>query len=166
MAERFGVSRQAVHRWLGWYRDEGLDGLADRSHRPRAHPERTSPEVEAAICELRRGHPRRPPRRTTTATTPNATARRTTRQQPRRPRHRGQKIHVGIGHAGRTLTVEDTDTDTDTDTAFRVHDSDQLLTEVPRTTTKPIARFKVRKPEPPRQRRIACTDRDDHGARP
>jgi transposase len=30
VAERFGVSRQAVHRWVRWYRDEGLDGLADR----------------------------------------------------------------------------------------------------------------------------------------
>ncbi len=50
VAERFGVSRQAVHRWVRWYRDDGLDGLADRSHRPQ--------EVEAAICELRRTHPR------------------------------------------------------------------------------------------------------------
>src|SRR3954470_8259848 len=58
VAERFGVSRQAVHRWIGWYRDEGLDGLADQSHRPHAHPAQTSPEVEAAICELRRNHPR------------------------------------------------------------------------------------------------------------
>jgi len=58
VAERFGVSRQAVHRWLGWYRGEGLDGLADRSHRPRAHPAQTRPDVEAAICELRRAHPR------------------------------------------------------------------------------------------------------------
>src|SRR5439155_17295387 len=45
-------------RWVGWYRDEGLAGLSDRSHRPHAHPARTSPEVEAAICELRRAHPR------------------------------------------------------------------------------------------------------------
>ena len=58
VAERFGVSRQAVHRWVGWYRDEGLDGLADRSHRPHAHPMQTSAEVEAAICEMRRAHPR------------------------------------------------------------------------------------------------------------
>jgi hypothetical protein len=36
VAERFGVSRQAVHRWVGWYRDEGLDGLAGRSSRPRS----------------------------------------------------------------------------------------------------------------------------------
>ena len=58
VAERFGVSRQAVHRWVRWYRDEGLDGLSDRSHRPNFHPAQTSPEVEAAICELRRTHPR------------------------------------------------------------------------------------------------------------
>ena len=35
VARRYGVSRQAVHRWLGWYRDEGLAGLTDRSSRPR-----------------------------------------------------------------------------------------------------------------------------------
>ncbi|MEU9827948.1 IS481 family transposase [Micromonospora chersina] len=58
VAERFGVSRQAVHRWLGWYRDHGLDGLVDRSHRPHAHPAQTLAEVEAVICELRRNHPR------------------------------------------------------------------------------------------------------------
>ena len=58
VAERFGVSRQAVHRWVGWYRDEGLGGLADRSHRPHGHPAQTGADVEAAICEMRRGHPR------------------------------------------------------------------------------------------------------------
>jgi hypothetical protein len=36
---------------------------------------------------------------------------------------------------------------------FRVYDSDELLTEVARTTTKNIARLKVRKPEPPRRAR-------------
>jgi transposase len=58
VAERFGVSRQAVHRWRRWYEDEGLDGLADRSDRPRGHPAQTRPEVEAAICEMRRAYPR------------------------------------------------------------------------------------------------------------
>jgi transposase len=61
VAERFGVSRQAMHRWVGWYRDEGLDGLRDRSHHPHAHPAQTSPEVEAVIRELRRSHPRTRP---------------------------------------------------------------------------------------------------------
>jgi transposase len=58
VADRFGVSRQAVHRWLGWYADHGLEGLADRSSRPHSSPGQTPPEVEAAICELRRNHPR------------------------------------------------------------------------------------------------------------
>jgi hypothetical protein len=56
-----------------------------------------------------------------------------------------QKIQVGIGHAGRTVAVELADT------TFRIYDGDQLLTEVTRSTTKPIARFKARKPEPPRR---------------
>lgn len=64
----------------------------------------------------------------------------------------GQKIQVGIGHAGRTVTVEQADT------SFRVYDADQLLIEVVRTTTKTIARFKVRQPEVPRQRQLPSTD--------
>jgi len=58
-----------------------------------------------------------------------------------------QKIQVGLSHAGRTITVEEADT------TFRVFDGDQLLTEVLRTTTKQVARFKARKPEPPRPSR-------------
>src|SRR3954462_11006326 len=58
VAERFGVSRQAVHRWIGCDRNEGLDGRQDRSHPPAGHPAQTSPEVEAALGELRRTHPR------------------------------------------------------------------------------------------------------------
>ena len=58
VAERYGVSRQSVHTWLGRYQLEGITGLEDRSHRVRAHPWRISAEVEEAICELRRKHPR------------------------------------------------------------------------------------------------------------
>jgi hypothetical protein len=39
----------------------------------------------------------------------------------------------------------------DADSSFRVYHGEQLLTEVARSTTRPIARFKVRKPEPPRR---------------
>lgn len=63
VARRFGVSRQAVHRWLSRYRDQGLAGLSDRSSRPRTSPTRTPAEVEALICELRRNHPHRGARR-------------------------------------------------------------------------------------------------------
>jgi transposase InsO family protein len=58
VAEMFGVSRQAVHRWVRWYRDDGLPALADGSHKPHAHPWQVDPAVEAAICEMRRDHPR------------------------------------------------------------------------------------------------------------
>ena len=33
VARRYGVSRQAVHGWLGRYERAGLAGLADHSHR-------------------------------------------------------------------------------------------------------------------------------------
>ncbi|WP_344085012.1 hypothetical protein [Luedemannella helvata] len=48
-------------------------------------------------------------------------------------------------HAGTTVTVEAADH------TFRVYDGDELLTEVARTTGKTLVRFKVGKPEPPRQ---------------
>jgi hypothetical protein len=57
----------------------------------------------------------------------------------------GQKIHIGSGHAGLTVDVHPIDA------TWRVYDHDHLLAEVPRTTSKPIARFNARKPEPPRQ---------------
>jgi transposase InsO family protein len=63
VAERYGVSRKTVHVWLNRYRDGGLAGLADRSHRPRSHPWQVAAAVEVAICELRRAHPRWGPRR-------------------------------------------------------------------------------------------------------
>jgi hypothetical protein len=58
----------------------------------------------------------------------------------------GQRISVGIGQAGLTVTV------TAVGDNFQIYDEDRLLTEVPRHTTKPIARFKARKPELPRAR--------------
>jgi hypothetical protein len=57
-----------------------------------------------------------------------------------------QRIHVGIVHAGRTLTVEAADS------TWRVYDEDGLVAEVARTTTNPIATFKVHKPNHPATR--------------
>src|SRR4029453_17821135 len=57
VAARYGVSRQSVYTWVGRYRAGGLAGLSDRSHRPNHSPDKTSAEVEAAVCELRRRHP-------------------------------------------------------------------------------------------------------------
>jgi transposase InsO family protein len=58
VAARYGVTRQSVHEWVRRYQAEGLTGLADRSHRPHRHPAQMPADVEAAVCELRRVHPR------------------------------------------------------------------------------------------------------------
>ncbi|WP_370103643.1 IS481 family transposase [Streptacidiphilus sp. MAP12-20] len=57
VAARYGVSRQTVHTWKNRYLQGGLAALADHSHRPRACPHRTSAEIEAVVCEMRRQHP-------------------------------------------------------------------------------------------------------------
>jgi len=56
VAGRWGVSRQSVHSWLARYEAGGLDGLADRSHRPESCPHQLDPAVEARVLELRRVH--------------------------------------------------------------------------------------------------------------
>jgi len=63
VAERYGVARQTVHRWMSRYRAAGIGGLADRSHAPKRHPWQIPAQVEAVICELRRAHRRWGPRR-------------------------------------------------------------------------------------------------------
>jgi transposase InsO family protein len=63
VAFRFGVSRQSVHAWIGRYARGGLGALADRPRRPDTCPHQVSAEIEAAVCELRREHPRWGPAR-------------------------------------------------------------------------------------------------------
>ena len=63
VAQRFGVARQTVHRWMARYRAGGIEALADRSHAPKAHPWQISAEVEAVICDLRAAHRGWGPRR-------------------------------------------------------------------------------------------------------
>ena len=48
-----GVSRQTVHKWVRRFRDEGLEGLEDRSSRAHRCPHRTDARVEAAVLEMR-----------------------------------------------------------------------------------------------------------------
>ena len=63
VAERLGVTRQAVHKWIARYETGGLPALADRSHRPHGCAHQISPQLEVMICELRRQHPGWGPRR-------------------------------------------------------------------------------------------------------
>lgn len=62
-AEKTGVARQTLHRWLARYEAEGLDGLVDRSHRPVVCPHQMLAGVEVAVLELRRLRPYWGPRR-------------------------------------------------------------------------------------------------------
>src|SRR5215213_4568873 len=63
VAAAIGVSRQTLHFWLGRYEAEGLEGLTNRSHRPRQCPHQMPAMVEAAVLEARRRHPSWGPRR-------------------------------------------------------------------------------------------------------
>src|SRR6476469_352398 len=58
VAARAGVSRQRVHAWVRRYEQGGLGALADRPKRPDTCPHQTSAQVEAAVCEMRREHPK------------------------------------------------------------------------------------------------------------
>ena len=58
VADRYGVSRQAVYGWQRRFDEAGVVGLADRSRRPHRSPSRTTATLEAEIAGLRREHPR------------------------------------------------------------------------------------------------------------
>ncbi|HKW71891.1 MAG TPA: IS481 family transposase [Candidatus Dormibacteraeota bacterium] len=57
VARDWNVCRQTLHEWLGRYEDEGLEGLANRSHRPDRCPHQMPAEIEAQLLELRRARP-------------------------------------------------------------------------------------------------------------
>ena len=63
VAGQVGVARQTLHRWLARYELAGLEGLADRSHRPAGCPHQMPAAVEAAVLEMRRTHVGWGPRR-------------------------------------------------------------------------------------------------------
>ena len=55
VAAQMGVSRQSAYKWWERWRAEGVDGLVDRSSRPHVSPNRTPPQVQEQIVELRTG---------------------------------------------------------------------------------------------------------------
>lgn len=57
LCRRFGVSRKTGYKWLRRYRQEGAEGLADRSRRPHHSPKRSAAEVEQRVLEVRQEHP-------------------------------------------------------------------------------------------------------------
>lgn len=57
LCQAYGISRKTGYKWLRRYLVEGLDGLSDRSRRPRHSPGRTPEATEQQILELRQAHP-------------------------------------------------------------------------------------------------------------
>src|SRR3954454_10517745 len=53
-AEAAGVSERTAYRWLRRWREQGEQGLLDRSCAPRSIPHRTPPDRVAVIAALRR----------------------------------------------------------------------------------------------------------------
>jgi transposase InsO family protein len=53
VAPEMGISRATGYKWWRRFCEEGVEGLVDRSSRPRHCPHRTSPNIEAQIAELR-----------------------------------------------------------------------------------------------------------------
>jgi putative transposase len=54
VAERLGVSRQAIYDWQRRYRDDPESGLSDRSRRPHTSPSRTSTALEERVIAERK----------------------------------------------------------------------------------------------------------------
>ena len=57
LADRFGISRPTGYKWLRRFAAEGTAGLQDRSRQPRHSPQRTAPEIEATVLQVRWEHP-------------------------------------------------------------------------------------------------------------
>ena len=55
-AERYDVSWKTADKWAERYREEGPDGMVDRSSAPHHQAGRTPTKVVRRIVSLRRGH--------------------------------------------------------------------------------------------------------------
>jgi putative transposase len=53
----FGVSRRVGYKWVGRYRNEGVEGLKDRSRAPLHHPQALPEEIAQRCIAVRRAHP-------------------------------------------------------------------------------------------------------------
>lgn len=57
LCRRYGISAKTGYALLKRYRQEGCDGLKDRSRRPQRSPLQTDARMEAHVIALRREHP-------------------------------------------------------------------------------------------------------------
>jgi transposase InsO family protein len=58
VCRRYGISRDTYYRYRRRYLAEGVEGLEDRSRKPKTSPAQIPTEVELRIVEMRTTHPR------------------------------------------------------------------------------------------------------------
>lgn len=63
LARMYGVSRPTVDKWIGRYEAKGIEGLKDRSRRPKSSPKAISDEVAARVIRLKQEHSHWGPRK-------------------------------------------------------------------------------------------------------
>jgi putative transposase len=63
LCRRYEITRQTGYKWLARYRQEGEEGLEERSRAPLHHPQAMSPKVRQRVVELRSRHPSWGPRK-------------------------------------------------------------------------------------------------------
>ena len=63
LCEDYGISRKTGYKWLGRYREQGPEGLVERSRAPHRHGRSMAPELAEAIVALRRQRPHWGPRK-------------------------------------------------------------------------------------------------------
>jgi transposase InsO family protein len=57
LCQRYGISRKTGYKWLGRYRKQGSEGLADHSRRPKKSPGQLPTAKEQALVSLRSSYP-------------------------------------------------------------------------------------------------------------
>lgn len=58
LCRKFQISRKTGYKLLSRYQEEGLEGLADRSRRPKTAPKEVRAELICEIVSIRQAHPR------------------------------------------------------------------------------------------------------------
>lgn len=57
LANKYGISRPTVNKWLGRYDEDSAEGLYDQSRRPHSCPHQTPDEVIEELIKLKQGFP-------------------------------------------------------------------------------------------------------------
>ena len=57
LCRRYGLQRRIGYKWVKRYRQQGLQGLEDRSRAPLDQAHRSSPQTVERVLEIRRDHP-------------------------------------------------------------------------------------------------------------